>query len=475
VAIKILDSRKSQLAFFTFLLAACSIVAFPSEGLAQARLDTSFGKGGIASVRAQFVGGTSLLQTSALEVGGDGKVLVAGNGSVGDRTKVVVVRLHSNGRVDKEFGTRGFFIGPRISKAPNGKDRVGFGQALDLDKRGGVLISGPSTPLSQSGPNWTSNCAFLARVTPAGLFDIGFREGGGKWQCLRRGEAKVRAINAGSGVSLGLEPRSIDVGGNGQILVGGQTLRRGRTTAAFVARYSTDGILDRRFRGDVATRSGQNGIVQVFAGRYAHALANEVRTLKHRKTLVVGQADGKLMVARLTATGGLDRSFAKNGVLLRDIDGTECDCSVATGVAFDKRGRIVVVGYWAGKSGLSYKHPVLMRFRRNGTLDRTFGHGGVVKPRLSRYFESSKVVLQNDGRIVLGGSLYNRRSKRFTLIRFLANGRRDRSFFRGGLLTPSGARLGMIASDVTIDNRGRVLATGGGAGYFSALRLLPGQ
>jgi hypothetical protein len=92
---------------------------------------------------------------------------------------------------------------------------------------------------------------------------------------------------------------------------------------------------------------------------------------------------------------------------------------------------------------------------------------------MSGFFETSKVIIQRDGRVVVAGSSYDRSRARFALLRFLPNGRRDRSFFGKGLLTPGVGRLGGIASDLTIDGRGRLLATGGGSSYFSVVRILP--
>ena len=67
--------------------------------------------------------------------------------------------------------------------------------------------------------------------------------------------------------------------------------------------------------------------------------------------------------------GDLDTSFATNGISLQDIDSSTDD--IIYDMMFDDDGRIIAVGE-------SDEDFLLMRFNTDGSLDDTFGTGGVV-------------------------------------------------------------------------------------------------
>jgi uncharacterized delta-60 repeat protein len=81
-------------------------------------------------------------------------------------------------------------------------------------------------------------------------------------------------------------------------------------------------------------------------------------------------------VARFTPSGQLDPSFGNDGLVTTDISGT---LPSVTAVIVQLNGQIVVGG--ASGSGRRHVPPntVLVRYNSNGSLDTTFGKGGIVQ------------------------------------------------------------------------------------------------
>ena len=74
----------------------------------------------------------------------------------------------------------------------------------------------------------------------------------------------------------------------------------------------------------------------------------------------------------------------------------------------------------------------------SGSLDTTFGTGGKVTTSIgSSYDVANALGIQSDGRIVVAGSSYNGSNYDFALVRYNANGSLDTTFGTGGIVTTS--------------------------------------
>ena len=69
----------------------------------------------------------------------------------------------------------------------------------------------------------------------------------------------------------------------------------------------------------------------------------------------------------------------------------------------------------------------MVRYNVDGSLDVTFGQGGVVQTDLGGNDSADQVVLSDDGRILVGGAA--------GLARYNADGSLDAGFGIGGLVT----------------------------------------
>jgi uncharacterized delta-60 repeat protein len=149
-------------------------------------------------------------------------------------------------------------------------------------------------------------------------------------------------------------------------------------------------------------------------------------------------------VARYAEKGTVDNSFGRSGRVL-----TRIGMYGASAVAIGPNGTLVV----AGSGGL-------VRYRANGRLDPSFGHGGI-----RGGFDASDVAIQKDGKIVASGAS----GKHSALARFNARGNLDASFGQGGTFATSfGAAALAIQADGKIVTVGTALISGGF--YFALSR-----
>jgi uncharacterized delta-60 repeat protein len=121
------------------------------------------------------------------------------------------------------------------------------------------------------------------------------------------------------------------------------------------------------------------------------------------------QADGKIIcagavsagsnwgiaLARYHSDGTLDTTFGTGGLVTTAIGGS----SAANAVAVRPDGKILVAGWGYGGAGQF----VLLRYNQDGSLDTSFGSGGIVLTAVGSAASASSMVIQPDGKIVLGG------------------------------------------------------------------------
>ncbi|MGQ0592156.1 MAG: hypothetical protein ACT4QB_05760 [Gammaproteobacteria bacterium] len=173
------------------------------------------------------------------------------------------------------------------------------------------------------------------------------------------------------------------------------------------------------------------------------------------------QLDGKLVaaggffpffgLARYNADGSLDRSFGKGGRVRRNFGrGAQ-----ARALVLQPDGKPVA----AGLAGSDF---LLVRLNPDGSLDTSFGAGGVVRTDFGGGDGANALVLQPDGKLVAAG---NRRSgtrvnvvSDLILARYHPDGSLDASFGAGGFVVESG----ILGSALVLQPDGKLVAAGGG-------------
>jgi uncharacterized delta-60 repeat protein len=321
---------------------------------------------------------------------------------------------------------------------------------MGIDSRGRITVVGNSF--------LTKYEFFLTRYNPDGSLDMNFGKGG-----LVTGDIGGEGGYSSAG---GLAIDSL-----GRIVVAGSTAtvaNRARSSMA-LARYNSDGFLDLTFGngGIVVTDTG--GLRSGAGGVAIDSLGNVV---------VAGYSDNTFTLARYNSDGSLDSTFgAGAGIVAITNIGVAGGYGSGGPVAIDSLGRIV-----AGGAALMMGHTgfALVRCNSDGTLDTSFGNGGKVTNGFSGPGSAGGIIIDNLGRIVGVnvcpsdcGSFY------FELVRYNSDGSLDNTFGDGGLIiTPHlGANSSDSSNAIAIDGRGRIVVAGSlddfvpgfGDDYYSAL------
>jgi uncharacterized delta-60 repeat protein len=205
---------------------------------------------------------------------------------------------------------------------------------------------------------------------------------------------------------------------------------------------------------------------------------------------IAAQPDGKLVIAgraaehrgdlallRLERDGTPDTTFGSGGKVLTDVAG---GADTAYAVAVQPDGKIVVAGSATVGTGLDF---VVARYRPDGTLDTSFGSAttpGLVTAAFGADSDTAyALVLQPDGKIVVGGETYQGSATGvdFALARFDASGALDPTFgdaaTPGKVVTPLSPNSGrdtiyaLALQDVGGERR---IVAAGGEGDFALAR-----
>lgn len=213
-----------------------------------------------------------------------------------------------------------------------------------------------------------------------------------------------------------------------------------------LARYELDGRLDLSFGGagsgrrrlDVGMPIDVDAATMDATGRIV-VVGNGGSDVRH------------FVVVRILPDGALDPSFGTAGVV-RTVIGTS---SRAHAVAIQADGRIVVAGDTASAPDLA-----LARYRENGTLDPSFGIGGVMVSDVDRREVALALAIGRDGRLVVGGTSFAEPDHALLLARYLPDGSADPTFgMLGHVLTNLGSTRAELRALVVLDDDG-IVATG---------------
>jgi uncharacterized delta-60 repeat protein len=188
-----------------------------------------------------------------------------------------------------------------------------------------------------------------------------------------------------------------------------------------VVRYNADGTLDNSF--------GNSGIVITnLPGWYDDPSIHSVALLPNGKIIVGGRAEewlngySGLILICYNSDGSLDLSFGSQGILLY----TAGYFSVIMDIKVQPDGKIIAAGDVHYGGGFDV---IVLRLYENGSFDTSFGTGGVASLYFNSYQEKMRsIALQSDGKIVLGGFLYVNGNDDFAIYRLDTVGNLDSTF-----------------------------------------------
>ncbi|MGV8894023.1 MAG: DUF4347 domain-containing protein, partial [Burkholderiaceae bacterium] len=235
------------------------------------------------------------------------------------------------------------------------------------------------------------------------------------------------SFNSTGRVSLSFHSSStgsfISVDGNGKIVIGGNDFDGNATIG--VARLNSDGTFDTTFSSDGKAYFDLDGTS--FSGGSNYATGMSIQS--DNKIVLVGSSFGdKSVIARITTDGVLDTTFSGDGLVINDFSTANGGYEHFFGVVASGTS-IYAVG---GDSATTLK--MLKIKQSDGSLDTSFGTGGIYSLNVGGYGDGSAPIIQSDGKIVISSaSQYGGASeKSATLFRLTTAGVLDTTFGTSG-------------------------------------------
>lgn len=213
-----------------------------------------------------------------------------------------------------------------------------------------------------------------------------------------------------------------------------------------LVRFNPDGSLDHSFSFD--------GKVSADLGSYYESCF-DVAVQVDGKILVAGKSNYTFALIRLNADGTLDNSFGTGGKVTTDIANGD---NHGTSLVLQADGKIIVSGYSDKLTDFDFS---LVRYNTDGTLDTSFGSGGKVLTDLFGDDDfAMAVALQPDGKILAAGTTNNGADIDFALVRYNADGTLDNTFSFDGKVSTSFGPASDRAHSVLVQPNGKIVVGG---------------
>jgi uncharacterized delta-60 repeat protein len=182
------------------------------------------------------------------------------------------------------------------------------------------------------------------------------------------------------------------------------------------------------------------------------------------KIVVVGYSNtgsnDDFAVVRYNANGSLDASFGSGGVVTTAIGSGD---DWGRSVAIQPDGKIVVAGRSAVGGNYAFS---LVRYNADGSLDSSFDGDGKVITSVGSSSQGYNIAVQSDGKIVVVGES----GGNFAVVRYNADGSWDASFGAGGIVTTDLGSSTDIGYGVALQSDGKIVASGESNSAFAVVR-----
>jgi uncharacterized delta-60 repeat protein len=380
-----------------------TVAASPSD------LDATFGNFGKV---VSSPDGLEAIAGQGMALQSDGKIVRAGWGS--GNTSFTVARYNANGSLDTTFGT-------------NGQSSTTFGYSSEsaisvaIQPDGKIVVGGAGANFIN---NFPSRDFVIARFNPDGSLDPTF-DGDGKM---------IIDFNSILSPFYNEYFSVLKIGSDGKIVAGGYSINGGVDARWVLARINPDGSLDTTF--------GTGGKVVPQRMSLVDTLTDLV-VLPDGKIIVCGYSDASEVSSRIVVKYNLDGTAEWTYLQFMTGFGNR---QAFNGIAMQPDGKIVVVGRRLGKL-------FALRLNAGGTEDSSFT-GATFAPNA----EAFSVAVQPDGKIVANLSVAGGSS--FSLVRYNATGAFDTGFGTGGVVTTSVTSGTDTGKKVIIQPDGKILVGG---------------
>jgi uncharacterized delta-60 repeat protein len=377
-----------------------------------------------------------------------------------DSAALSLVRLTARGALDPAFGTNGAAITPLLPLKNRHRATV---TRLIQDSAGRFIVVGwryQSTALDANFP-----VIVVARHTSSGALDATFGE---------RGVVTTRIDKAFSTQAF-----AAAVDDEGRLLVagynGGFTKRDSHGSfdewpiRVVLLRYTANGALDASFgSGGIAShvlvdggRRGSSGGRDFLVYDSSHRKTAGLILDRQGRALVAAASDtGPVVLMRFTREGVMDSSFGSGGTVQTPIGKQS---SVST-LLWDDGGRLLA-------AGTSDDNGVLLRYSADGTLDRTFGDGGIQKISLGEHMRVSAALRQESGHVLVAAS----GEKSVQLARYDRDGKPDQALGANGVIRTELDKFVATSVGLAIGEQGTPIVTVATANGMFVMRYMNGR
>jgi|GEM_PF-3701668 len=368
----------------------------------------------------------------SLSVLADGRILAAGNGTIGTVNQVCLARYTSSGSLDSTFSGDGTTALP--IDAARRVDQI----ALHSD--------GSATALCDTSGTYFFGAPFLVHLTPEGKLDTAYGTDGTVMVAMGQINNSLSPIDGEDVVVAGV---------------------RAGDSALVVRRFTAVGKPDTGF-AENGTLVNDPGIA------YDYGFGPGSTTIAVRSTgqivaagLHVADLAFTVSLLQMTAAGERETTWGGDGraEILHQGGGND----YIWGTAVQAQGRILVSGFSStNRTTYHDAETFVAGFTPDGSLDPSFGSGGtaVFSSPAGRLTSSSPLYLLPDGGIIITGNLLivdsgtSEREQAF-LIRLTPDGVPDASFGENGLvLYHDGTSQYLSGLDAARQDDGKILLAG---------------
>jgi uncharacterized delta-60 repeat protein len=412
-----------------------SVFAAAQQGGA---LDPSFGGGDGRVISA--MGGAFQADDIAVQIiDGQTKIVAAGYRNTGKHNDFAVLRFNEDGSPDTSFGAMGF-VAIDFSAGKFLSDEQATSVVIQPDNK--IVVVGTGL----SFEDFIDRIS-VARLNPDGSLDGGFG-GGGKVVTVVREESEAHAAT---------------IQADGKIVVAGTSKGTGFDYRFAVVRYLSNGTPDPDF--------GTNGSVVTQIAGANYNIAYAVAAQSDNKIIAAGTSGNDFAVVRYEEDGDLDVAFDQDGIVKTNFLVAPNSYDEARAIALQPSdGKIVVAGYAQVDKDINW---AVARYNTDGSLDSGFSQDGkdipieydeVFGEYISIPGEISDVVIQTDGKIVVGGEPGVFSPPVFKLTRYNVNGTQDATFGTEGVVKFNFEEGSTdVLKSLTLQPDGKILAGGSSA------------
>lgn len=222
------------------------------------------------------------------------------------------------------------------------------------------------------------------------------------------------------------EDENLDAGGPILVLPNNQIIMAGGGDNFTAIKLTADGAYDTTF--------GNNGKVIIGFPGY-DATVNEIILQPDGKIVLAGElyiigGNYNFIIVRLNENGTIDETFNGTGKLIFDFGENINYCESAK---LQSDGKIVVAGQTGINSNADF---AVARINSDGSFDSSFGINGKQRINVQSDDRGKSVVIQTDGKIIIGGSSYPATgivASWFAVVRLTTSGQLDTTYSGDGI------------------------------------------